>query len=80
MSTESDERLYEMIRDLRDEVQGYRRDLNGRLRKLEQTDAARTAHSEATTLSKNQVVEWVSLSIAAGGLFTAILTQVISRF
>jgi hypothetical protein len=80
MSIESDERLYAMIRDLRDEVQGYRRDLNGRLRKLEQTDAARTAHSEATTLSKNQVVAWVSLSIAAGGLFTAILTQVISKF
>jgi len=80
MSIESDERLYAMIRDLRDEVQGYRRDLNGRLRKLEQTDAARTAHTEATTLSKNQVVAWVSLSIAAGGLFTAILTQVISKF
>ena len=80
MSIESDGRLYAMIRDLRDEFQGYRRDLNGRLRKLEQTDAARTAHSEATTLSKNQVVAWVSLSIAAGGLFTAILTQVISKF
>lgn len=79
MSAEDVERLYGMIRELRDEVQGYRNDLNGRLRKLEQADAARTAHAQATSLTKNQVVAWVGVSIAAGGLFTAILTQILSK-
>lgn len=79
MSAEDVERLYGMIRELRDEVQGYRNDLNGRLRKLEQADAARTAHAQATSLTKNQVLAWVSISIAAGGLFTAIMTQIISN-
>ena len=79
MSSEDVERLYLMIRELRDEVQGYRQDLNGRLRKLEQSDAARTGHDQASSLTKHQVIGWVGISIAAGGLFTAIMTQVISK-
>jgi hypothetical protein len=35
------ERLYRMLAELRDEVHGYRKDLNGRLRALEAAEAAR---------------------------------------
>ncbi len=41
MTTNDVERLYAAMDDLRDEVRGYRHDLNGRLRSLEQAEARR---------------------------------------
>jgi hypothetical protein len=41
VSSDDVERLYRMLAELRDEVHGYRADLNGRLRSLEAAEAAR---------------------------------------
>jgi hypothetical protein len=41
MSGDDVNRLYQMLAELRDEVHGYRADLNGRLRALEAAEAAR---------------------------------------
>lgn len=46
MSEGDVERLYRMLAELRDEVHGYRKDLNGRLRNLEQAEAQRKGADE----------------------------------
>ena len=46
MSEGDVERLYRMLAELRDEVQGYRKDLNGRLRNLELAEAQREGADE----------------------------------
>lgn len=46
MTTADVDRLYKIIDDLRDEVHGYRRDLNGRLRTLEEAEARRDGADE----------------------------------
>jgi len=46
MTTSDVERLYLMLAELRDEVHGYRKDLNGRLRTLELAQAQREGADE----------------------------------
>lgn len=70
------ERLYRMLGELRDEVQGYRKDLNGRLRTLEMAEAQRTGQEVGSNMSKAQIVTWLGIAIGIGSLSTAILTQV----
>lgn len=78
MSEDDVERLYRMLGELRDEVQGYRADLNGRLRALEAAEANRQGQETAASMSKTQIVTWIGIAIGVGSLCTAILTQVIS--
>lgn len=46
MSGDDVNRLYQMLAELRDEVHGYRADLNGRLRNLEIAEAQREGADE----------------------------------
>lgn len=77
MSGDDVERLYRMLSELRDEVHGYRKDLNGRLRTLESAEANRKGQETASSMSKAQIATWVGIAIGVGSLCTAILTQVI---
>jgi hypothetical protein len=53
MSPADVDRLYTAVEQLRQEVHGYRADLNGRLRTLEEAEARRDGASEVkTNLSK----------------------------
>lgn len=79
MSSDDVERLYRMLSELRDEVHGYRKDLNGRLRALEHAEANRKGQETASSMSKAQVATWVGIAIGVGSLCTAILTQVLNQ-
>lgn len=79
MSAEDVERLYRMLSELRDEVQGYRSDLNGRLRALEKAEASRKGQETANSMSKAQIATWVGVAVGIGSLCTAILTQVLNQ-
>lgn len=79
MSADDVERLYRMLSELRDEVHGYRKDLNGRLRTLEHAEANRKGQETASSMSKAQVATWVGIAIGVGSLCTAVLTQVLNQ-
>lgn len=76
MPPEDTERLYTMLRELREEVVGYRADLNGRLRTLE----AAEAHRQGAEYGKGSVGRLVAgtaaLAAAIAGVITATLTYV----
>lgn len=67
------DRLYQMLADLRDEVHGYRADLNGRLRALEQAEAHRQGAEVSTQMSRRSIVAWSGLVVAAASVTTTIL-------
>ena len=67
------DRLYTMLADLRDEVHGYRKDLNGRLRKLETAEAHRQGAEVSTQMSRRSIVAWSGLVVAAASVTTTIL-------
>lgn len=70
------ERLYRAIEALRDDVHGYRADLNGRLRALETAEAER-AGSERTRGSLGRVALGVgALAAAVATVLNVILTRV----
>lgn len=79
MSDDDVERLYRMLSDLRDELVGYRADLNGRLRALETAEANRQGQETAASMSKAQIATWIGIAIGVGSLCTAILTQVLTQ-
>jgi hypothetical protein len=58
------ERLYTMLRELREEVVGYRADLNGRLRALEYAES----HRQGTEQGRNSIGRLVAgtAAIASG--------------
>ena len=76
MPPEDTERLYTMLRELREEVVGYRADLNGRLRALESAEA----HRQGAEYGKGSVARLVAgtaaLAAAIAGVITATLTYV----
>lgn len=64
MAPDDTERLYTMLRELREEVVGYRADLNGRLRALEYAES----HRQGTEQGRNSIGRLVAgtAAIASG--------------
>lgn len=67
------DRLYDLLADLRDEVHGYRADLNGRLRTLETSEAARSAMDTRRSLTVGHAAMWASAIVGATGVVTTLL-------
>lgn len=65
MSPADVDRLYKIIDDLRDEVHGYRADLNGRLRNLEMAEASRDG-------ADNQKAATIKIVFGVAGMAAAI--------
>jgi hypothetical protein len=76
MAPEETDRIYTMLQQLREEVVGYRADLNGRLRTLE----AAEAHRQGADYGKGSVARLVAgtaaLAAAIAGVITATLTYI----
>jgi hypothetical protein len=70
------ERLYRMLQELRDEVHGYRADLNGRLRKLENAEAQRQGANELKTNTVQIVFGIAAMSAAISATIAVILDRI----
>lgn len=70
MAPEDTDRLYTMLAELRDSVEGYRADLNGRLRYLETAEAERRG-AEAGGAKIGRLV--IGTTVVASGV-AAIIT------
>ena len=70
MPPEDTERLYTMLRELREEVVGYRADLNGRLRALETAEA----HRQGTDHGKGSVARLVAGTAALAASIAGVIT------
>ena len=79
MTTADVERLYVLVESLRGEVQGYRADLNGRLRALEMTNAEESGVSAARSMTRNQIVSWVVVIAGIVGISSTIVDQILIR-
>ena len=79
MSPDDVNRLYLMLSELRDEVHGYRKDLNGRLRHLEAAEAKRQGGDAMSRVTKNQIYTLLGLAISLTGLVTAITVTILER-
>ena len=64
------DRLYIAMRELRDSVEAYRSDLNGRLRSLEADNARRQGESAATNHLGRIVLGCATMAAAIGGIVT----------
>ena len=73
MTTADVDRLYDAVESLRKEVHGYRADLNGRLRALEQAEAERKGVDSTREVSKRSMIGWASVMVAAASVCTTIL-------
>ena len=67
------DRLYQIVADLRDEVHGYRADLNGRLRRLEEAEAERRGADASSQMTRKSLAGWASVIVAAASVTTTIL-------
>ena len=76
MPPEDTERLYTMLRELREEVVGYRADLNGRLRALESAEAHRQGAEYGKGSVGRLVAGTAAMAAAIAGVITATLTYV----
>jgi len=76
MTPADTERLYVMMSDLRESVEGYRTDLNGRLRTLEQAEALRVGVDNGRAGIGRVVVASAAIAAAVGGIITLITTNV----
>ena len=76
MPPEDTERLYTMLRELREEVVGYRADLNGRLRALETAEAHRQGADYGKGSVGRLVAGTAAMAAAIAGVITATLTYV----
>lgn len=75
--TERDiERLYNLLDQLREEVVGYRGDLNGRLAALEQAEARRRGADSARGSIGRIIVGSAAVAGSAAALVTLLLAQV----
>ena len=74
MPPEDTDRLYTMLAELRDSVEGYRADLNGRLRYLETAEAVRRGSEQGSARIGRLVL---STTIVASGV-AATITFVLS--
>lgn len=77
MSGDDVERLYRMLTELRDEVHGYRADLNGRLRALEVANAERDGADEQRSISNGRLAVWAGVVIAGVSVATTILLRMV---
>jgi hypothetical protein len=76
MTTSDVDRLYNGLAELATEVRGYRQELNGRLRRLEESEAAREGGSRKLGTVGKLVVGVAAVSASIGsviGLLIAIL-------
>jgi hypothetical protein len=73
---EDTERLYGMLRELREEVVGYRADLNGRLRSLESAEAHRQGAEYGKGSVGRLVAGTAALAAAIAGVITATINYV----
>lgn len=76
MSPADVDRLYTAVEQLRDEVHGYRADLNGRLRTLELADAKRTAADKQTHSILRLVFGVAGMAAAISAVTAFILDRV----
>lgn len=74
MPPEDTERLYTMLRELREEVVGYRADLNGRLRALETAEAHRNGMDHGKGSVARLVVGTAALAASIAGVITVTAT------
>lgn len=79
MSSDDVERLYRMLAELRDEVHGYRADLNGRLRTLEVANASRTGAENQRSISNARIAVWAGIIITGVSLGVSILLHFLDR-
>lgn len=74
MPPEDTDRLYAMLRELREEVVGYRADLNGRLRALETAEAHRQGADYGKGSVARLVVGTAALAASIAGVITVSAT------
>ena len=70
------DRLYIAMRELRDSVEAYRADLNGRLRSLEAADARRDGEAKATNHLGRIVVGCATMAAAVGGIVSLLTDRI----
>jgi hypothetical protein len=70
------DRLYIAMRELRDSVEAYRADLNGRLRSLEAADARRDGEAKATNHLGRIVVGCATMASAVGGIVSLLTDRI----
>lgn len=75
MAPEDTDRLYAMMSDLRESVEGYRTDLNGRLRRLEAANAKR----EGIENGRGSVFRIVAATAAVAGSVTGVIVVISDR-
>lgn len=76
MPPEDTERLYTMLRELREEVVGYRADLNGRLRALEAAEAHRQGADAGRGSVARLVAGTAAIAASIAGVITVVATYV----
>lgn len=76
MPPEDTERLYTMLRELREEVVGYRADLNGRLRALETAEAHRSGMDHGKGSVARLVAGTAALAASIAGVITVVATYI----
>lgn len=76
MPPEDTDRIYTMLRDLRESVEGYRADLNGRLRALESAEAHRSGMDQGKGSVAKLVVGSAALAASIAGVITVVATYV----
>ena len=74
--TEDSDRLYAMMRELREEVVGYRADLNGRLRALETAEAHRQGADAGRGSIARLVAGTAAIAASIAGVITVIANYV----
>ena len=75
MAPEDTDRLYNMMSDLRESVEGYRTDLNGRLRRLEAANAKR----EGIENGRGSIFRIVAATAAVAGSVTGVIVVISDR-
>lgn len=75
MTTADVDRLYDAVENLRVEVHGYRADLNGRLRALEQAEAQREGADE----QKHTLYKVVFGAAGMAAAISAVMAFIIDR-
>lgn len=76
MAPDDADRLYVMMRELREEVVGYRADLNGRLRRLEAAEAHRAGIDHGKGSVARLVIGSAALAASIAAVTTAIANYV----
>lgn len=75
MPPEEADRLYTMMSDLRESVEGYRTDLNGRLRRLEAADARR----DGIDTGRGSIFRIIAATAAVAGSVTGVIVVISDR-